>query len=169
MRIIDVHWSRIRKLFSDSFRTSFHYTFATVGEDGAPRATPIGSLILRPDKTGFYFEEYASGLRKNLETNKRICVLAVKTSKWLLLKSMFFGKFIEPPAVRLMGTTGERRQATPAEIKMFLKRMAPYRMFRGHDLLWKNLSHVRDITFDSFEPVQVGALTVDLWKNGRED
>ncbi len=163
MLITDAVWMRIRKLFSDSFRTSFHYTFATVGEDGVPRATPIGSLILRPDRTGFYFEEYASGLRKNLEKNRRVCVLAVKTSKWFFLKSLFLGKFTEPAAVRLMGTAGEKRQATDAEIRMFRKRVAPYRMLRGHDMLWKELKYVRDITFDSFEPVRIAGMTRALW------
>ncbi|HWR72712.1 MAG TPA: pyridoxamine 5'-phosphate oxidase family protein, partial [Nitrospirota bacterium] len=73
-----------------------------------------------------------------------------------------------PPAVRLIGTAGERRKATDAEIRAFRRRVAPYRMFRGHDMLWKDLKHVRDITFDSFEPVHVGALTIDLWKRGNE-
>ena len=159
MQITDAHWIRFRKLFADSFLTSFHYTFAAVGEDGTPRATPIGSLILRPNRTGFYFEEYASGLRKNLEKNKRVCILAVKTSRWLLLKSLFLGRFTEPPAVRLMGTAGERRDATDDEIRMFRRRVAPLRMLRGHDMLWKNLKYVRDISFDSFEPVHVGVLT----------
>lgn len=163
MQITDAHWTRIRKMFSDSFRTSFHYAFATVGEDGTPRATPIGALILRPDKTGFYFEEYASGLRSNLEKNRRVCILAVKTSKWLLLKALFLGRFTEPPAVRLMGMVGERRQATGEELKPFRKRVAPYRMLRGHDMLWKNLKHVRDITFDSFEPVRIAGMTQGLW------
>ncbi len=163
MQITDAHWSRIRKLFSDTFRTSFHYTLATAGEDGMPRATPVGSLILRPDRTGFYFDEYTAGSRKNLEKNRRVCVLAVKTSKWLLLKALFSGKFPEPPAVRLMGTAGERRQASPAEIRMFRKRVAPYRMFRGHDMLWNDLRYVRDIAFDSFEPVRIAGMTRGLW------
>jgi hypothetical protein len=166
MRITDAHWTRIRKLFSDSFRTSFHYTFATVGEDGAPRATPVGSLILRTDRTGFFFDEYTLGMRKNLDKNGRVCILALKTSKWLLLKSLFFGKFSEPPAVRLIGTAGERRKATDAEIRAFRKRVSLFRMLRGHDMLWKDLKYVRDIAFDSFEPVHVGALTIDLWKTG---
>lgn len=167
MQITDAHWIRFRKLFADSFGTSFHYTFATVGEDGVPRATPIGSLILRPDRTGFYFDEYTSGLRKNLEQNKRVCVLAVKTSRWLLLKSLFLGRFTEPPAARLMGTAGERREATADEIMLFRRRVAPFRMLRGHNMLWSTLKHVRDITFESFEPVHVGVLTAELWKQER--
>lgn len=159
MEITDEIWNRIRKVFSDTFKTSFHYAFATVGEDGMPRATPIGSLILGADRKGFYFEEYASGLRKNLKTNKRVCVLALKTSKWLFIKMLFLGRSTEPFAVRLMGTVGETRPATDEEMAQFRKRVAPFRMLKGHDLLWGNLRHVRDITFDSFEPVRIGGLT----------
>ncbi len=90
--------------------------------------------------------------------------MAVKTSKWLLLKMLFLGKFTEPFAVRLMGTAGERRTATEEEVSLFLKRVAPYRLFKGHDLLWGNLRHVRDITFDSIEPVHVGRLAGGSWK-----
>lgn len=159
MEITDDVWNRIRRLFTDSFKTSFHYTFATVGQDGEPRATPIGSLILGNDRKGFYFEEYVSGLRKNLKSNKRVCILAVKTSKWLFIKTLFLGRASEPLAVRLMGTVGELRAATDKEKALFRKRVAPFRMLKGHDLLWGSLTNVRDITFDSYEPVRVGALT----------
>ena len=139
MEITDEIWERICKLFLEAFESSFHCTFATVGEDGMPRATPIGSLILGPDRKGFYFEEYSSGLSKNLRTNKRVCVLAVDTSKRRWFKMLLFGEFTETCAVRLMGMAGEKRLATNEEIAMFHDRVSPYRMLKGYDLLWGGL------------------------------
>lgn len=163
MQISEADWPRIRTLFSKAFMTSFHYSFATVSEDGAPRVTPIGSLILGPNRKGFYFEEYAAGMARNLEKNRRVCILAVHASRWLLLKSLLFGKFDSPPAVRLMGRAGDRREATAREIELFRRRVRPYRFLKGHDLLWSRLKYVREIAFDSFEPVHTGDMTRGLW------
>jgi uncharacterized protein len=156
MEITDEIWGDICRLFSDAFEHSLHCTIATVSKDGVPRATPIGSLILGPDRKGFYFEAYVSGLEKNLRTNKRVCVLAVNASKPLLFKMLLFGEFTEAIAVRLMGTAGEKRPAADKEIALFRKRVSAYRLLKGHDILWANLRYVRDITFDSFEPVHMG-------------
>lgn len=158
MELTDESWEQIRTLFRQAFNTSLHYAFATVGPDGAPRVTPIGSLILRPDRTGFYFEEYASGLPRNLSLNNRVCILAVRTSKWQFLKALLVGRATAPFAVRLMGTVGDRRVASQEEIALFRRRVARFRMLKGHDLLWGRLKHVRDIVFDSCEPVRIGGL-----------
>ncbi len=158
-------WPQIQEIFRNAFRSSFHFSIATVNEDGSPHVTPIGSLILQDDRTGFYFEEYTTNLTRNLARDKRVCVMAVNSSKWALIKSFFLGKFITPPGVRLMGTAGERREATPAEQALFRKRVRKYRMFKGHDLLWSRLRHVREIRFDAFEPIRVGVLTRHMWKD----
>ena len=155
LEITDEAWESICRLFSDAFENSLHCTIASVSEDGVPRATPIGSLILRPNRTGFYFEEYISGLERNLRTNNRVCVMAVNSSKALFFKMLLFGEFTETIAVRLVGTAGEKRPASNEEIALFRKRVSPYRMLKGHDILWGNLKYVRDITFDSFEPVHL--------------
>ena len=34
---------------------------------------------------------------------------------------------------------------------------------KGYKLLWENMKTVRDIQFDSFEPVLTGEMTRDLW------
>ncbi len=164
MELTDETWERVRTLFRQALRTSLHHSFATVGEDGAPRVTPIGSLILTRNRRGFYFEEYASGLRRNLSVNNRVCILAVRSSKWQFLKALFFGKVTEPLAVRLMGTVGERRPASDEETAAFRQRVSRYRWLKGHALLWGGLRHVRDITFDSCETVRLGSLG-----DGRQD
>jgi uncharacterized protein len=125
---------------------------------------PIGSLFLGDDQKGFYFEEYVSALARNLHHNKRVCVLAVNSSKFALLKTLFLGKMTTLPGVRLMGTASEKREATPQEIDLFKKRFGKYRMFKGYDKLWGKLGYVREIRFDAFEPVRIGTMTRDLWK-----
>jgi hypothetical protein len=157
-------WDKIRKIFHDAFHSSFHYAVATVNEDGSPHVTPIGSLFLGDDQKGFYFEEYVSTLPMNLRQNKRVCVLAVNSSKVSLLKTLLLGKMTTPPGVRLIGTASERREATPQEMDLFKKRFEKYRMFKGYDKLWGKLRYVREIHFDAFEPVRIGVMTRDLWQ-----
>src|SRR5512143_398530 len=94
-------WGAVQKIFDSAFKSSFHFSIATLNQDGSPHVTPIGSLILRDDLSGFYFEEYAGALPRNLRHDKRVCVMAVNSGKWLLLKSFVLGKFIAPPGVRL--------------------------------------------------------------------
>lgn len=165
MEISNMQWERICQLFRDAFNSSFHYAIATVNENGSPHITPIGSLILRKNKTGFYFEEYVKNMSQNFNRDKRVCVMAVNSGKWFGWKSFFLGRFVAPPAVRLMGTVGERREATQEELKLFQKRVGKYKIFKAYDLLWAKLRYVRDIRFDSFEPVHAGVMTSNLWKD----
>ena len=113
---IDGQWKEIKELFRQSFKSSFHYAIATVNGDGEPHVTPIGSLILGEPGRGLYFEEFPTQLPRNLQNNKRVCVLAVNSSRWFWIKSLVGGKFAGPPAVRLYGTVGEVREATEKEI-----------------------------------------------------
>lgn len=163
MELDERQWAQIRNIFQDAFNSSFHFAIATVNKDGSPHVTPIGSLILQADRKGFYFEEYVSNLSRNLQHDKRVCVMAVNSGKWGLIKSFFLGKFLVPPGVRLRGTAGERREATPEELALFRKRVRKYRMLKGYDLLWSKLRHVREIRFDSYEPIRVGTLTRHIW------
>jgi hypothetical protein len=162
MELGEKQWTQIRKIFQDAFNSSFHFAIATVSRDGAPHVTPIGSLMLQDDRKGFYFEEYVSNLSQNLQHNKRVCVMAVNSGKLALLKSFFLGRFIAPPGVRLMGTVSERREATLQELELFQKRVKNYRMFKGYKRLWSRLKYVRDIHFDAYEPIRIGALTRGL-------
>ena len=160
---IGEHWKTIQKLFQDAYDSSTHYAVATVKEDGTPHITPIGSLILRDDHTGYYFEEFPDGLPKNLKKNQRVCVLAINSSKSFWLKSFIRGKFPTPPGVRLWGNAGKKRLATPDELKEWHKRIEKAKPLKGYDLLWKDMKYVRDITFNSFEPVNCGEMTARTW------
>ena len=85
---IDEHWTEIKQLFRQSFKSSFHYAIATVNENGEPHVTPIGSLILGKPGRGLYFEEFPKQLPRNFQTNKQVCVLVVNSSRWFWIKSL---------------------------------------------------------------------------------
>lgn len=158
------HWKTIQELFRESQISSRHFAVATVNQDGTPHITPIGALFLREDKTGFYFDEMPVNMSKNIDLNPRVCILAVNSDVTLWQKSLFTGKFATPPAVRLMGSAGEKREGTVEEIAMWQDHVKAAKGTKGYDLLWKNMRMVRDIYFDSFEPVLAGEMTQELWK-----
>jgi hypothetical protein len=160
---INENWIKIKQLFKQSFRSSFHYAIATVGEQGEPHITPIGSLILGEVGHGVYFEEYPKQLPRNLEKNKQVCVLAVNSSPWFWMKSLIGGRFSDPPAVRLYGVVGEVRAATEKEIALLQRRVRKVSFSKGHALLWKNMRMVRDIRFSRMEPVNIGEMTRGTW------
>jgi len=157
------HWEAIRTLFDEAFKTCAHFSVATVNEDGTPHITPIGGLILRDDRTGFYFDEFPRKMRDNIKHRPRICVMAVNADKTFWGLSLVEGKFKTPPAVRLMGTVGEAREATPDETAAWQARVAIAKGTKGYDILWAGMAKVRDITFDAFEPVNLGEMTDGLF------
>ncbi len=161
---IGKHWETIQTLFRECHSSSTHYAVATVDEDGAPRVTPIGALFLCGDKAGFYFDEFSVMMSKNLERNPRVCILAVNSNASFWQKSLLAGRFETPPGVRLTGSVGKKRKATEGEIGMWQNHVRMARGTTGHDLMWKNMRTVRDIYFDSFEPVSCGEMTQNLWK-----
>jgi hypothetical protein len=160
---LDKSWPLIRRVFGQSFRSSLHYALATVGEDGGPHVTPIGSLILDRPGHGFYFEEFPRQLPQNLKGNRQVCVLAVNSSRWFWIKALFLGRFAEPPAVRLYGRAGDLREASEAELALWHRRILALRASRGYALIWRNMRMVRDIEFTSIEPVLIGEMTRQVW------
>ena len=162
------NWKDVKYLFKKSFKSSFHYAIATVTENGEPHVTPIGSLILGKPGHGFYFEKFTQHLPLNYASNRNICVLAVNSSRWFWLKSLVGGRFTSPPAVRLHGVAGDLREATGTEIALWQKRVRRVSFSKGHAMLWRSMSMVRDIEFTRIEPVHIGKMTRDTW-NTRSD
>ncbi|HQB28627.1 MAG TPA: pyridoxamine 5'-phosphate oxidase family protein [Paludibacter sp.] len=160
---IGKHWEAIKEIFEEAYKSCSHFAVATVNEDGSPHVTPIGALILRDNQTGFYFEENPVKMPRNLKHNSRVCILAVNADKLFWGKALIEGKFITPPAVRLLGTAGPLRKATTEEIEMWQEKIAIVKGTKGYKLLWEKFGRVRDITFDSFEPVLAGEMTNGLW------
>ena len=63
---------------------------------------------------------------------------------------------------RLSGTAGPRRLASAEEQYLWRRKVRRLRRLRGHDMLWGQLTHVRDLGFDAVTPVRIGALTRHL-------
>lgn len=160
---INQNWNEVKKLFRNTFKTSFHYAIASVTENGEPRVTPIGSLILGEAGRGIYFEEFTSGLPANYQTSKQVCVLAVNSGKWFWIRSLIVGRFAAPPAVRLHGTVGKLRDATEQERALWQKRVKSLSFSKGHKMMWASMKRVREIEFTKIEPVYMGAMTHNTW------
>lgn len=156
---IDSHWEIVKKVFKQSFSSSFHYSIASVDINSKPHVTPIGSLILGKPGHAVYFEEFTSQLPINISTNNSICVLAVNGGKLFWLKSLIKGQFSEPPALRLEGQAGLLRKATEQEVNLWHKRVKSVNFTKGHKLIWKNMGMVREIKFTKIIPIKIGAMT----------
>ena len=165
MTELEKQWPEIQKLSRRAFPK---YIFATVNEDGSPHITPMGSLALRDDCTGFYFERYSKQMRGNLDRDNRISILLLDFRLVFWLLPLIRGRFAKPVAVRLNGTVGERREASLAEENTFKKdnwaiNLARVLSLRGYRRLWAPLNRVRDIRFESFEPVDLGIMGRGNW------
>jgi predicted pyridoxine 5'-phosphate oxidase superfamily flavin-nucleotide-binding protein len=160
---IGKHWETIRAVFEEGSKSCVHFAFATVNQDGSPHVTPIGALILRNDQTGFYFDENPIRMPQNLNRNPRVCIMAVNSDLMFWGTALTAGKFTTPPAVRLSGTVGELRNATTDEVAAWQEKVAIAKGTKGYEFLWEKMMKVRDITFDSFEPVYLGEMTGGLW------
>ena len=152
-------WKTIRKHFNKSFSRNLFICIASVDVDNNPTITPIGSLFLNDDQTGFYFEKYPSKLPVNAKTNPNICALAVNNSKWFWLKSLYKEKFKTNPGIKLYGQLGERRKATEQELNRLNRRMKSTNGLKGNTYLWKKMEFVRDISFTKVESINLGKMT----------
>ena len=161
---LEKHWQEIKTLVYQAKKTCNHCAIATVDADGNPHVTPIGHIFLHDDMSGYYFDQYSQTMPKNFEHSRKICLLAVNSSRWFWLKSLFNAKFNALPGVRLFGEVGDKRDATPAEIAALHDATKIAHPFKGYDLLWKNLDKVRDIQFTDFKPVAYPVMMGDVLK-----
>ena len=157
---IKENWSSIRKHFSKSFQSSLHISIASVDAENKPTVTPIGSLFLNKDQTGFYFEKFPVKLPAS--TNVNICLLAVNSSKWFWLKALFKGKFSQYPALKLYGELGAKRVATANEIRALKRRMRSTNSLKGNTYLWSDMKEVRELIFTKVEKINIGKMTTAL-------
>jgi hypothetical protein len=155
-------WNIIRRVIDEANASCSHVSVATVNADGSPHITPIGSLALHDDPTGYFFDELCTTTRTNLDRNPHLCILAVNAEKTFWVKSLVMGKFSTPPAVRLVGTVKPLREATPEEIAVWHRHVAKARLTKGYEIMWSRMHLVRDAQFDSFETVNCGKMTSGL-------
>ncbi|MGB5665796.1 MAG: hypothetical protein WBM53_03020 [Maribacter sp.] len=156
------NWDKIRRHFSKSFGSSLHVSIASVGTENSPTITPVGSLFLNRDQTGFYFEKFITSLPKNVLKNENICVLAVNSHRLFWLKSLFKGQFKTYPALKLYGKLGKRRKASESEIRALQRRMKFTRSLKGHKYLWNDMVEVRELEFHRVEKINIGKMTRTL-------
>lgn len=155
-------WKEIKRHFIKSFRTNYYVSIATVNKDNNPTITPIGSLFLNNNQTGFYFEKYPTQLPENAQNNPNICILAVNSNIWFWLKSLFIGEFKNYPAIKLFGQLGDKRKATNIEVRRLNGRMKSTKGFKGNSYLWGKMEYVRDISFTRAEKINLGEMTEKL-------
>jgi len=159
---IKTDWKKIKSHFNKTFKTNFHVSIASVNEENNPTVTPIGSLFLNNNQTGYYFEKYPSKLPVHIKNNPNICILAVNSGLWFWIKSLFSGSFSTNPALKLYGQLQEKRQATEIEIKRLQARMKNTKGFKGNTYLWNDMKYVRDILFTKVEKINLGKMTNHL-------
>ncbi len=159
---IKANWNLIKKHFNKSFKTSLSVSIASVDNDNKPTVTPIGTVFLNKDQTGFYFEKFPKKIPKNAKTNKNICVLGVNSSKWFWIKSLYKLKFNSYPAIRLYGELGDKRKATEIEISRLNRRMRTTKGLKGNTYIWDNMEFVREMKFTKAEGINIGKMTTEL-------
>jgi len=153
------HWPEIRKIF----QRANSYLVASISPDGFPHMSPIGTLWLRDDMTGYYLERFPEALPRNLDHCDRVEVIALDGSPGTWLRGLLKGRFPSLPAMRLRGHAGPRRPATDVEQARWQRKVRRLRFTKGHALLWREMTHARDIRFDAFDPIRLGAMTEGLF------
>ncbi|WBX77360.1 hypothetical protein PG911_03610 [Tenacibaculum ovolyticum] len=159
---LEKDWQKIKVHFKKSFGVNMHVSIASVNVHNEPTVTPIGSLFLNKNQTGFYFEKFATKLGENAKENKSVCILAVNSNKWLWLKSLFKGSFSEYPAVKLYGELGVKREATSNELRAMQRRVKSTKILKGNKYLWGDMPMVREVKFTKAEKINLGKMTREL-------
>src|SRR5680860_1325417 len=135
---ITTDWEKIRDHFNKSFSSNLHISIASLDSENNPTVTPIGSLFLNDNQTGFYFEKFPSKLPEHAKTNPKVCLLGVNSRRLFWIKALFQEKVTDYPAKKLYGELGEKRKATEREISRLNRRMKITKGLKGNTYLWKN-------------------------------
>ncbi len=156
---MELDWPEVKKVCNSAFRSSLHFSIASVDENNCPHVTPIGSVILGKTGKAIYFEKFTRNLKNNLTNNNQFSILAVNSSRWFWFKSLLTGKFSSRPALRLNGTAGISRTATAKEMQLWQNRVKLFSLTRGHKILWREMSRVRELNITSVEKINLASMT----------
>ena len=147
-------WQHIGKVMNDAQKAAMYCSIATVDAQLQPTITPIGTLFLRENQSGFFFDTYTESLQQNLPQNSKACIQAVNSSRLFWLKSLFKGQFSDYPGVRLYVEIGDLRLANAEELAQISRRIQSLKWTKGSQLIWSDFTHVRDFTVQSFRWVK---------------
>ncbi len=157
---IEHNWETVKKNFIACQKSSMGVVqIASVDEEGIPNMTPIGSLFLKKERTAFFCNRFPENLNQNLKNNDRICVIAMNSSKWFWMKSLFKGRFVTCPGIKLFGRVSPKRELKKDERAQWERMVKPFQFFKGYHLLWKDMSHASDIVFEDYEYLKAGKMT----------
>lgn len=156
-------WKKVKAVLEQGQASSIYCSIATINPDGTPHMTPVGTVFLRDDQTGYFFDHYAETLGKNIDRNSNVCIMVVNCGRLFWLRSLLTGRFVSPPGVRLYGKVGPIREATSEEVAKIEKRVKPSKWMKGARMLWTDFSHVRDIEFTSYKPVTYPVMMDGMW------
>lgn len=157
-------WKKVKSVLEQGQASSIYCSIATVSPDNTPHITPVGTVFLRDDQTGYFFDHYAETLGENIDRNPDVCIMAVNAGRFFWFRSLLKGRFVAPPGVRLYGKAGPVREATPEEIEKIENRVKPSRWMKGARLLWTDFTHVRDVDFSSYKPVTYPVMMDGMWQ-----
>jgi hypothetical protein len=157
------NWQKVKKVLESGQASTIYCSIATVNPDGSPHITPVGTVFLRDNQTGYFFDHYAESLGQNIDQNPNVCIMAVNSGRFFWLRSLLKGKFVAPPGVRLYGTVGPIREATEEEIEKIEKRVKPTKWMKGARMLWTDFTHVRDIEFSRYKPITYPMMMEGMW------
>ena len=151
----EIFKQKIKPLFAKAMYSSI----ATVNEQGLAHVSPIGSVMLVNKDRGVYFEKFTKNIPLNSKVNKYATIMCVNTSQWYWLKSLFKGQFVTPPAIRIVVKLGELRKETENEGKIFKRKVSLFKRTKGYQMLWKDMSHIREFEIIEYKPVYIGQMT----------
>jgi hypothetical protein len=156
-------WPQVKRTLEKSQASAMQCAIATIHHDGMPHITPVGTVFLRDNQTGYFFDHYANALGENIDHNPNVCISAVNVGRWYWFKALFTGKFSAPPGIRLYGKAGPMREATADEIALIEARVKPTLWLKGARMLWTDFKYVREIEFTDYKPVTYPVMMDGMW------
>lgn len=158
-------WQQVRSTLRHTHRSTLHCAVASVGPDGRPHVTPIGSVMATEPGRAIYLDVYNAELSRNIDRDPRITVMAVDSGRRTWLTALLRGRFDSPPGVRLVGTASAARPLTDDERDRFRRRVRAALRTRGGHQLWGRGGHLRarDLVFSDVVPVRLPQMTAHLW------
>jgi hypothetical protein len=145
------------KTIKSLIKNAFYCSISTITSDGNPHISPIGSVYLENEHGGYFIELFTKSMAD--KSGAKACIMAVNTSPLFWIKSLIKGKFISPPAIRLLVTLGDQRKITNIEMERFQKKVKMFKWTKGHKLMWSKASYVRPFKVEKVIPVSIGKMT----------